>query len=133
MPNIDGMYVQNADGTWSQNMQLTGRKTSYQRVLVSQSLSANGLVTNVINTGLGTHSIQVGWKCSANVQVLLYGCDASGNALASNGSISTGQTATQASLANGDWGGAPYLAIVVAEKSGAANTINFVDVWWTLS
>jgi hypothetical protein len=112
-------------------VQLSGRSVNYQRILVNQSVAASGSVVAIINCGLGTKAINAVFRSTGIGQLQLVGADNSGTY--ANGSIvstaSAGQTSGTVVLS--DFGGAPYFGLIFVDKSAAANTIQFVDVWWT--
>jgi hypothetical protein len=117
--------------------QLNGRKVTYQRVAVNQALAASGLFIVVLNVGLGTKSIDLAWKATGNVSVGILACDKDGNTLTSGVKTYNNTTAlASSSVAQGGYtvdclAGAPYVGIIIYEKSSAANTINFMDVYWS--
>ncbi|MFJ5713108.1 hypothetical protein [Neobacillus sp. NPDC093127] len=132
----DGTVVNEADGIQpdgSRLMQLTGRKVGYQRVGVNQSLPANGITSIVLNVGLGTKAIHLSWKASASISVQLVACDANGAVYLNGPVISAAGIAgyTNGGFVVSEYGGAPYVAILIQDKSASANTINLIDLWTT--
>ncbi|MFJ5716525.1 hypothetical protein [Neobacillus sp. NPDC093127] len=131
-PTIDDHEAVQGSGG-AMNVQLIGRKTAYQRVAVNQAIAANGFSSIVVNLGLGTKAIHLAWKANATIAVTLVACDANGSALLNGPSIlGTGATGyINGGLVYGEWGGAPYIGILVQDKSAAANTVNYIDLWTT--
>lgn len=128
----DGLDVYLGNSDWARRVELTVRKTQYRRILVNQALAANDAVTFVLNTGLGTKSLHIVFKANAAAQLQLYGVNNDGTIVtAGNNLDSTNSTATGGSLIRSDWGGNPNVGIYIKDTSAAANTIQYVDVWWT--
>lgn len=134
----DGTTVNPADSVDSngnQGVSLNARGTSYQRILVNQTINASGSISTVLNVGMGTKSINLTYKTTGIAYMTIYPCDANGNTLTSGSTIanssSTGYTTNFVIIS--ELGGAPYIAIFVADKSAATNTCQFVDVFWTKS
>lgn len=114
-------------------VQTAARTTGYQRVLVNQAIAANGLISTVINVGIGTKAVFAGFFATASAYVAIYPCDANGVRLSSGVALVTSASATNAGCVAQEIGGSPYVAIYVEDKSGAANTCDYVDVFWTAS
>lgn len=133
--NSQGNVVTPADGVnpdGSQNVVTIGRNTNYQRVLANQALSPSAGISFVLNCGLGSKSFNIAFKTSGIANMQVYPCDANGNMLGALLLYQTSSTGyTNGGINITDWGGAPYIGIYVFDKSAAANTITFVDVWWT--
>lgn len=108
------------------------RARSYQRVGSSAALSMNGWLTYVISTGPGTKALNVAFKSSGGVVCYIAGCDNSGTALGGNW-VAQSPVTSNGALVVTDWGGAPYVAILIKENDGVAQTLNFIDVNWTLA
>lgn len=109
--------------------QLTGRNTNYQRVLVNSTISANSSVGILINGGLGLKVISATFVCTANAHLSVYACDANGNNVQSSDAASS--TGLTQNLTISEFGGSPYVYLVVYDNSGATNTCQYVDVWTT--
>lgn len=131
----DGTVVNEADGLESdgkQDVVTSGRTTSYQRVMVNQTIASNGSVSMVLNVGLGTKAINLAFKSSASAYIGIYGSDANGSTFGNNSlatSLTSGGVTGNAIIS--EYGGAPYITIYAFDKSGAANTIQYIDAYWT--
>jgi hypothetical protein len=119
------------DSNGNRNVISNGRTTNYQRLFVGQSITANGFIGQVVNVGLGTKALNATFKANAGVQVSFYPCDVNGNALTASTVANSANNVTNGACILNELGGAPYIGIYVFDKSGANNTCNFVDLWWT--
>lgn len=132
--NSSGNIVNPADSVDSsgnQGVNVNGRKTNYQRIAVNQNLAANGAQSFVINGGLGTKTINAIFKATASVAVNIQAADNSGNPMGGTGYLGSGN-ASNGGVILSDLGGAPYFTITVTDKSAASNTVNYIDVYWTM-
>jgi hypothetical protein len=118
-------------------VQLTGRKTQYQRVGVNQTITnASGSVVIVVDLGgLGTRALNIAYKTNAAAAMHIFTCDVQGNAFTAGSSVAnvnSGTGVVNGGLVIADWGGAPKIAIYIVDKSAiAGNVVQFIDVWYT--
>lgn len=129
----DGTVANPADGVDAQGNQgvsVNNRKVNYQRVLVTTALGASALKLQVVNVG-NAKALNLVFNTTGNAYMQLYGADANGNAMAGGSSLfsTTTSGSTSGTILCTEWGGAPYITILIKDTSAAANTINFVDVW----
>lgn len=134
--NSSGNVVNPADGvdaSGNQGVILNGRGTSYQRLLANQTIAANGIISTVLNVGMGTKAINAAFKCSGTAYIAIYPCDANGNPLSNGQAYVTSATAgaTTNAVIMSEIGGVSYIGIYIYDKSAVTNTCQFVDVFWT--
>lgn len=112
-----------------QQTQVVGSLTNYQRVGINTAIAANGSVMIIVTLPTGTKSLMAGFNTTAIASMVAVAVDGNGNPLAGSGIVSATSSTIDGAFIIPSYPGNTKIAISVTDKSGTANTLQFLDVW----